>query len=569
MAAFAVALLTSLVPAAVQAQGRLAMSLGDAAFAPGLESAVNQAAAARTPSRPVRRSPVDDPEYPTFPAVESDVFGQWLFGGHFARQSFTGFNPGYVLGPGDQIEVRLWGGFDYQALLEVDGEGQVFIPRLGPLRLAGVRNGELNRTLESRMRAVFREDVGVYASLVTAQSVKVFVGGNVVRPGLYGATASDSILHYLDRAGGVAPAAGSYRAIQVLRGGKVVKSIDLYDFLQAGTLPLVQFRDGDIIFVAPRGPVVRIEGLVAWPREFELAADTSLAEVLNLAQPGDEATHFRLTRALVSESRSEVHPMTALEGAVTTVQGGDVVEVYADRTAANIVVRVQGEHQGRQQLVLPYGATLDEVLQQLEPTSRSDVGNLRLFRQSLIERQRQVITQLLNKLEESVLTARSKTQQEAALRTQEAQLILQFVERARAIEPRGQVILQDNDRRTALVLEDGDVLDIPRKTQLVGVHGEVYLPAAFSWDPQASVADYIAMAGGFTQSGSRDQVLLMRPSGAVQFARVGGWFGGLKPQAGDELLIMPRVDQKSFQFGKDVVEVIYQIAIAAGVLVRL
>ena len=97
----------------VHAQGRLSYALGDAeTLSSSLGASLGAAASASTvQARPdVLRSPTDDPAHPQYPPVESDNYGQWLFAGHFARQSFTGFNPGYVIGPGDLIDLRFWGG---------------------------------------------------------------------------------------------------------------------------------------------------------------------------------------------------------------------------------------------------------------------------------------------------------------------------------------------------------------------------------------------------------------------------------------------------------------------------
>lgn len=560
----------------VGAQGRLSTSLAASTMESeyGLSSDVlTQSIADRTSSAETGQAvpaegSINIAPVSRYSPIESDLYGQWLFSGNFARESFSGFNPDYVLGVGDVIDLRFWGGLDFQAQLEIDSQGRVFIPRLGPIRISGVRNGDLNKVLRSKLQTIFREEVGVYAALSVTQPVKVFVGGGVIRPGLYDATASDSLLHFLDRAGGVEPEAGSYRDIRVLRNGKVMRRVDLYDFLTEGALPLIQLRDGDTVFVGPRGPVALVGGMVAWPRRFEFSENANLQWVLNIAQSRAEATHARITRQ-AGERRETLVFSLANDLTQVEVQPGDVIDVYADRPYSTVLVRIDGEHEGESQLVLPYGATLADALAQVSPTPISDTNNARLFRQSLVVRQKEVISQLLNKLEESVLTARSNTAKEAALRSQEAQLILQFVERARDVEPRGQVILQDLSARSSIVLEEGDRVDIPRANNLVGVHGEIYLPAAFSWRRSSQVHDYIRLAGGFTQSGARDRVLLMKPNGKVEFAKTGGWLGGTEVQPGDEILVLPRVDTKGFQLTKDVVEVIYQIAIAAGVLVRL
>jgi protein involved in polysaccharide export with SLBB domain len=247
---------------------------------------------------------------------------------------------------------------------------------------------------------------------------------------------------------------------------------------------------------------------------------------------------------------------------------GDVIVVMADRLLGHIAITLEGEHEGSSQYVLPYNATLADLLAQVRysPQSRRDV--LQLYRRSVAERQKQVLDDMLRKLEQAVLTARAATDSEAALRRGDAQLALQFIDRARMIHPKGQIVLPSGLDPKRIALEDGDIVRIPRESQLVQVHGEVYLPNAFVWSNGAGVNDYIRQAGGLTQASNGDRVLLMRPSGEITV--VSGGFG-MRPDVapGDEILVLPAVDTKHFQFGKDVVQIIYQIAIAAGVVARL
>jgi protein involved in polysaccharide export with SLBB domain len=198
--------------------------------------------------------PVPDAQVIETSLTAVPVFGQSLFQGRFALESFKGFNPDYLLSVGDQVDVRLWGAIDLQLVLLVDAQGNIFIPRVGPVRVVNVRNGELNEVVKRQVRTVYREDVGVYATLAAAVPVKVFVSGFVNRPGLYPGYASDSLLNFLDRAGGISAVAGSYIDVRVLRGGTPIAQVDLYDFLIKGSLAQVQLRDGDSVFVGPIGP---------------------------------------------------------------------------------------------------------------------------------------------------------------------------------------------------------------------------------------------------------------------------------------------------------------------------
>lgn len=133
--------------------------------------------------------------------MKSVVFGAHLFTGAFARQGPTQFNTDYSITIGDSIRLRLWGSVTFDDVLVVDAQGNVFLPNVGPVKVLGVRNQDLQETIEKAVRRTFRANVFSYASLAEAQPVRVFVGGFVNRPGLYNGTSMDSLLHYLDQAG--------------------------------------------------------------------------------------------------------------------------------------------------------------------------------------------------------------------------------------------------------------------------------------------------------------------------------------------------------------------------------
>lgn len=512
--------------------------------------------------------PLPDAQITEAQLASNPVFGQMLFRGRFAQQSFRGFNPDYVLSVGDVIDIRLWGAFEEALNLTVDAQGNVFLPKLGPVQVSGVRNGELNEVMQNRVRAVYREDVGVYATLAQSVPVQVYVAGYASAPGLYAGFASDSILTFLDRAGGVNPMSGSYLDVRVLRSGQIVQKVSLYEFISQGTLPAIQLHDGDTIFVGPIGKTTRLSGLVTTPAQYEFTDGTPISSALKLAGMSGRATHVRVTRNV--GPRREVFYVPRddafLEGPLVT---GDEIEVTADRLLGAIAVSLEGEHEGAGQYVLPYNATLQDLLDQVRLSRQSEPGSLQLYRVSVAERQKQVLDEMLQRLEQAVLAARSATAEEAQLRTQEAALVMQFVQRARALKPRGQVILARDTNPSAIALEDGDVIRIPRTSNLVSVHGEVFLPNAFVWQRGEDVRDYLAMAGGVIQKSAEDRILLIRPSGEVVTGVGSSFLHSDEVLPGDEIMVLPAVDPKRFQFAKDIIQIMYQSAVAAGVLVRL
>ncbi|MEQ9209433.1 MAG: polysaccharide biosynthesis/export family protein, partial [Pseudomonadales bacterium] len=197
------------------------------------------------------------------------VFGGNLFTGTFAQQSFSGFNPNYRINVGDTLYLQVWGAVEFEGEQQVDPQGNIFIPQVGPVRVLGTPNGELNNVIENAVSRVYTNNVFIYTSLVEAQPVKVFVTGNVIKPGLYPGLSSDSILSYLDRAGGIDPQRGSYLDVRLKRDNETVKVYNLYDFLLEGTIDSIQLHEGDVLVVGSRQSVVQFDGLVENPYQIE------------------------------------------------------------------------------------------------------------------------------------------------------------------------------------------------------------------------------------------------------------------------------------------------------------
>lgn len=492
----------------------------------------------------------------------SEVFGANLFTGAFAKQGPGRFNPDYAIMVGDRIQIRLWGGFDFDGVVEVDPKGNIFLPHLGPIQVSGTRNDDLQKIVETAVRRIYRANVYSYASLAAAQPVRVFVGGFVNRPGLYNGTSMDSLLSYLDQAGGIDAERGSFLNVEVKRGDRVRATVSLYEFLLNGRIPLVQLAEGDVIFVLPRQSTVKVSGLVSNAKRFEFSGQTRTVEdLIKLAKPKPQATHVRIVRNTGSLINTEYFPLE--QGSLISLQNGDELEFTSDKKPGTITVRVEGEHQSAQEYVLPYGARLGELMSKIEYSERSDSEKPQLFRMSVKERQKQLLAVALKTLESSVLTARSGTATEAALRAEEANLVLRWVERARQIDPTGQVVIAQTSKRADLLLENGDVIRVPARDGLVLVGGEVLFPNAVAFDKKFDLDDYIKLAGGYTQNADSSRIVVAHRDGSFQEG------GRADIVAGDEILVLPKVDVKSREIAKDMMQIIYQLAIAAKVAIGL
>ena len=495
--------------------------------------------------------------------ASSRPFGYNLFSGGFSGDREIGLNPDYQITEGDQITVRIWGATEISEVTRVDAQGNIFIPKVGPIPVAGIRNSELNGRVKKAVHSVFTKNVQVYTSLQGTQPIAVFVTGYVKNPGRYAGVASNSLLYYIDRAAGIDDEAGSYRNIRILRNGKVLAEADLYEFVLNGIIPTPQFKDGDTIVVGPKGDTIDVTGDVRNPYKFELdRARFSGKLLIQYVHPMPHVSHVRV-KGLRKKDPFAVY-VTVEEFQKMKLADGDEVNFETDIRKDTIVVQVEGSFLGPSQFAVPLDASLGEVLNHIPVDAKlADLSAISLRRKSVAERQKQTLEDSLRRLESVYLTASSATDEEARIRTQEASLITDFVKRARQVEPNGRLVVAANKDSNKLTLQDGDVITIPQKSNTVLVSGEVLVPQAVIFEKGKTAEDYIKQTGGFSDHADPERVLIVRLNGEVLAAE------DHEIKAGDEILALPEVPVKNLQVAKEIIDVIYKIAISAAVTVGL
>jgi protein involved in polysaccharide export with SLBB domain len=190
--------------------------------------------------------------------------------------------PDYVLGPGDSLEIDLWGGVSQRMYRVVDREGRVSLPETGPLLVSGRSLGEVQLAVQQVLRTEYR-DVSADVSLSKLRTVRVYVVGDVAQPGAYDISSLSTPLNALFAAGGVTPR-GSLRALKHYRGKQLVEEVDAYDLLLHGVRSdMSRLENGDTLLVPSLGQQVTVDGMVRRPAIYELHGENSLADVLDLA----------------------------------------------------------------------------------------------------------------------------------------------------------------------------------------------------------------------------------------------------------------------------------------------
>ncbi|QYU67589.1 polysaccharide biosynthesis/export family protein [Leptolyngbya sp. 15MV] len=444
-------------------------------------------------------------------------------------------NPNYVLGPGDRISVTLWGFVEGNVLGQIDNEGNVFIPQVGPVRVAGSRAGDIQRVIETEVRRVYAQQVQVYANVLSTGSVGVFVTGYVRLPGRHLGAASESVIDYLARAGGVDPGRGSYRDIVVRRGGRDIARVDLYRFLLTGQLPAINLQQGDTIIVSPQGSMVGADGAVRNNFLFEVAGRAMAgSELVRLAAPLPSATN-----AVVRGTRNAqpfARYVTVRELANIQLLDQDTVSFITDAPAPTVRVMVEGSRVGPSVLIADRDTSLCTLLDYVEVDPRlANTRGVFLLRPSLAAQQMRTINEALDRLERQLFLSVSATTGVAEIRAVEANMIASYIQRARRTQPEGRLVVMDRSGRCADVrLQDGDTVVIPERVQTVLVSGEVRAPQAVVWRPNMRIADYVAQAGGFAERGEENQVMIRKASGELILEPTAG------PEPGDELIAQDR-----------------------------
>jgi protein involved in polysaccharide export with SLBB domain len=521
-----------------------------------------------------RNSPINIPSSSgPLPAGEEGLpppYGANLFQGGFESERSDGLNSSYLVAPGDKISIQMWGIVNRAEVITVDNQGNIFITDVGPVKVKDVPANQINEVVTQSIKTIFNNNVSIYVNLLTSTPVSVFVSGPVLRPGQYAGLASDSVLFYLKRSGGIDPHRGSYRSIQVLRNQKVVLDYDLYDFLKEGKLPAFSFKDQDVILVKEQGAMVTVEGSARYPFRFELIQEkTSGTDLTYYSRPLEKTSHVAITGNRNSGPISVYLPIAEFDA--FNMVDGDVVLFNDDLRPQVISVQISGSYLGPSFYTVDKNTRLLDVLSHVEiDPKQANYGAIYIKRESVVEQQKMLIDESLNRLERSIFTAPATSDGEARIRAQEAQLVSQFIARARQIEPLGKVVVSENGNVANIRLEQGDEIVIPARTDLIQVAGEVLMPQAIVYNPEASIRDYVAWAGGFSERANDERIVVIRSNGLTVFMDAQSiWFGDentLALRAGDQILVLPKIDTKILQAVKDITQIVYQIAIAANVV---
>lgn len=261
--------------------------------------------------------------------------------------------PDYVVGPGDALSVDLWGGVSQRLDRVVDREGRLSLPEVGSIQVTGRTLGDVQHLIETVLRTQLR-GIKADVSISRLRTIRVYVVGDVERPGAYDISSLSTPLNALYQAGGPT-SRGSLRVLKHYRGQQLVQTVDIYDLLLHGVRSKMEsLQTGDTLLVPPIGPEVTIEGMVRRPAIYELDGENSLAQALELAGgilPSGTLRHLVVERIQAHESRTmlqvdipDINSQASVTDALTQfqIQDGDRVKISSIVAFASKSVYLDG-----------------------------------------------------------------------------------------------------------------------------------------------------------------------------------------------------------------------------------
>jgi polysaccharide export outer membrane protein len=492
--------------------------------------------------------------------------------------------PDYPIAVGDTVHINLTGSIEGSADFEVDNAGQIFLPNVGTVNVAGVRFRDLRSTVANAIGRKYR-GYEVTVSVQKLTGLRVYVTGFANNPGAYSVNSLSTLVNAVLAAGGP-NAGGSFRRVELRRGGRLVRSFDLYDLIRNGDKSHdAILQNEDVLYIPAVGKQVAVIGSVNEEAIYEALPGETLAEMLAKAGgPGQLADTSRvLLYRLTDQSSIGSRDIATSQLAAMPVEGGDMIQVLAQGNLIqplehqSVLVRIEGEVERPGNYYVEPNTPLSQVMQMAGGTTqRAYVYGTKLLRQSVREQQRQSYLQALDQLEQ-MLAAAPLNVDPALQQTNGSERLnasKQLLAELRAKEPDGRLVLGlapdarhlDGD----LLLENNDRIIIPPRVDTVGVFGAVYRPASFlrGGNEPLRVNDYIERAGGTQRYADKGRVFVVRANGDILSKKQGALNARVLP--GDVIFVPIKSRSTSILSTiRDVSQIVFQFGLAAAAVTAL
>ena len=387
----------------------------------------------------------------------------------------------YRLGPGDQVVIEVWGASEANIVQKVTPDGYISIPDVGPIAVNGLTVQAASNRIRAKLSKIYSGmktanvdlSTNVKVSLGQIRTIQVNIMGEVARPGTYALSSFSTVFHALYKAGGVSPI-GSLRNIKVVRGGRTVATIDVYDYiLQGRSHTDIRLQEGDVILASPYEALVMIQGKIKRPMYYEMKNSESIATLINYAGGfSDDAYASSITVERSNAKERTICTVDEMHYNDFKMKDGDVVSIGAILDRYDNRVEIKGAV--------------------YRPGSYAIGQDIRTVRDLILK---------ADGLLEEAFTNRGVLHRENPDRKLEI-ISVNIKGILDGTEP--DIALQKND---ALFIPS--IYDLEAKGTLE-INGEVFAPGIFPFAANTKLEDLIIMAGGLTEAASTVRVDVTR-----------------------------------------------------------
>lgn len=411
----------------------------------------------------------------------------------------------YVLGPGDEVRIQIWGAVEFSGSQTLDRNGQINLPRVGTIPLAGVQVKDLESILSKQIDNIYK-NVNVTASLGRLRSITVYVVGHAHQPGAYNLTSLSTLINAVFASGGPS-ANGSMRHIELKRANQTITTLDLYAFMSKGDKSKdVALQPGDVISIAPVGPRVALTGATDHSAIYEIKPGSTVQDILVLGGGLPVLTKPQLAQVERLNTANENNPRLVkpinldAQGQSTILQDGDVITLLPINPSFQNAVTLRGNVATPLRHIYKPGMRIADLIPEPNALVQDDYykrkNSLVQFEKGDQVTDDRVINEVKNLLEE--INWDYALVERLNLKEVKTDLIPFNLGRA----------LRDKNPSDNLELLAGDIVtifgvkDVPvpleKRSRFVNVGGEVKVPGIYQVNPGETLAQVVQRAGGLT-----------------------------------------------------------------------
>ena len=446
----------------------------------------------------------------------------------FAPADDTPVNSSYSLGPGDKLLVSYYGGNEKKYEVDVNREGKIVLPLIGPVSITGMTYGEAKAFLKEKVRSeLIGTDINI--SIREVRSVGVYVLGEAYKPGKYVMSGLSTVSNALFISGGVNER-GSLRNIQIKRNDKVIANYDFYDFLLRGSLKSdITLQDGDIIFIPFIENSVTLGGAFKRPHRYEFKSGETLKEVIQLAG-GFNTEVMDVSRIELSsvDRKAAKTTLTFLDfenDSARTINDGDVINVSGTSGITPQSIRLTGEIINPGEYSIQPGETILDIINRAGGyTNEAYFQGAVFLREDVAKSQKEAFGRSADQLENTIVDVITNN---TTSNIGESTLVplSTLITKLRLEEPPGRMVVDldtlklKTDPIANFAVKNKDSLFIPKRPSFVSIVGEVLNATTVGFDPELTVDQYIELSGGLNDAADKDKIFVILPDGKSQLVK--------------------------------------------------